>query len=128
MPEQRRQLIEMRSALRYPTSFPATLRSTRGDALVEVLDLSGSGARLGGPELPAVGTMVTVEARELSMRATVTWSSGTACGLRFATDIDPLAVVRCNMTIPGRREALPVAVYPWKAATPLATGEGTYRA
>lgn len=91
-------LRDSRNAPRYPTKLQAVLRVGRERVPIVIGDISRTGAMICGPILPPRGQRVALVARGLDVAATVVWSEEESCGLSFHDAIDPLAVVRDNLT------------------------------
>ena len=61
----------------------ASVEALSGRNSVNLLDVSRTGARLEGVELPAVGKDIVLRCGEIDTFGTVVWSSGGQCGLQF---------------------------------------------
>jgi hypothetical protein len=88
--------VDQRRDIRFPTSFRAAIRWANRLLPVEVTDIANHGLRLGGPDLPDLGTIVQVGARGLDERGYVIWKADDHCGVRLTRRISALAVVRAN--------------------------------
>lgn len=86
----------IRSEVRFPTEFPATLHWDEGRETVEIADISNSGIRLVGERLPERHTDVRICADGLDELGRVMWRTAHACGVMLTNRIDALAVVRAN--------------------------------
>lgn len=72
-----------RRSVRENLIFRTVVMTTTESLKVDLLDLSTSGARLGGDNLPALGQEVLVLIGRLEAFATVVWRQGEECGIQF---------------------------------------------
>ena len=56
---------------------------------MSLVDVSETGARLGGPDLPALGEYLQIRIEEIHVFGTVKWARDGACGLEFDEPIPP---------------------------------------
>lgn len=61
----------------------AAIRTLFGNGLLEVEDVSATGARLRGPQVPATGEELMVRIETVSSFARVVWSREGVCGVAF---------------------------------------------
>jgi hypothetical protein len=66
------------------TPLPAMIFGVRLSCAAELIDLSPTGARLRGTPMPDANKDVELELEGVVRFATVVWSRGDQCGLRFA--------------------------------------------
>lgn len=92
------ELRARRKDIRYPTNFTASLQQGSSHTSVAVRDISSNGMLIDGILLPVVGTRVKVIAAGLEVAALVVWKGDDQCGLLLNRAINPLAVVRDNVT------------------------------
>ncbi len=78
-PEQRGR----RTSPRAHIVLPATVDALSGHRRTSLLDISQTGARLEGSDLPAVGKDVILKCGEIDTFGTVVWSVSGRCGLLF---------------------------------------------
>lgn len=88
----------VRRSIRFPTSFNATLICGNIISFVEVRDLSSDGALIRGSVLPDEGSILTLSAEDMDAVAELVWKYEGKCGVRFHTSIDPLAIIRKNVS------------------------------
>jgi hypothetical protein len=63
-----------------------------GSKSVIVENLSTSGARIRGQDLPPVGRKVLIWIEGLDVLGTVSWAKNLECGIRFDVPLDPAAL------------------------------------
>ncbi|WP_349356862.1 PilZ domain-containing protein [Sphingobium nicotianae] len=95
---------DIRRYIRFPTDFRAVLHWDDEFAAVEIADISDGGIRFIGNELPAVGSIVRIGARNLDERGRVMWRTRHGCGVLLTRRINALSVVRANCFPTPRRE------------------------
>lgn len=89
---------DLRRDVRYPTSFAARIGFSNTLASVTVGDISSHGCRLKGDTLPDVGQSVLLRSAGLEVAGLVMWREGSHAGISFRRRIEPLAVVRDNLS------------------------------
>ena len=104
-----------RAAARSAVPLPAVLTTLARSRCATVVDVSSTGARLRGTDLPAGGELLEVKIGAVRAFAIVVWSSSGQCGIAFddpiaPPEIEPLQreVAAANFTglTPEEREAL----------------------
>jgi len=85
-----------RSVPRSEARRPARL--VAGDKIyaLSLVDLSRTGARLSGIELPEDGQEVVFRSHDVKAHAQVAWLEGDSCAIEFTTPIAPAEVRRLN--------------------------------
>ena len=78
-PELRGRRSEPRAYILLPASFEAL----SGSASVDLLDVSRTGARLEGADLPATGKDIILRCGAIDTLGTVAWNIGGRCGVHF---------------------------------------------
>jgi hypothetical protein len=91
-------LRDARRATRFPTKLDAILRIGQRRVSVVIADISRTGAMICGEEMPKQGERVTLCAKGLEANATVMWADEGSCGVNFHDLVEPLAVVRENLS------------------------------
>lgn len=81
-----------RSAKRQSVAMDAAASSLSCTHPVIVVEISTSGAKLQGSELPEQGAEVVVKASEFEAFADVMWRDGDHCGVRFDPPLSSLVV------------------------------------
>jgi hypothetical protein len=81
-----------RASQRASAVLPATLTRLADAAKALLLDVSSTGARVDGAELPDHGTYLLVTLAEVKATATVVWRTENGCGLRFSEPLNPYEV------------------------------------
>ena len=71
----------------------AVLSNAAGDHPATLFDVSGTGARLCGQFLPAVGQQMAFRAEDVRATVHVIWSTGQRCGVEFET---PLSIAEVD--------------------------------
>lgn len=87
---------ELRGRRSEPRAYlllPASAEAMSGRLRVTVLDVSRTGARLEGENLPNVGKDVILRCGSLDTFGTVAWTSSGRCGLQFDEPIAPSDLV-----------------------------------
>jgi hypothetical protein len=79
--------VRQRSVPRAKAGRSASLASADKRYLVTLVDVSRTGARLSGPEMPHIGEDVLFRAASVEMLATVVRSATHECAVDFATPI-----------------------------------------
>jgi len=72
-----------RAAVRQNVSMPASMFSLEHSRVVIVEDISTTGAKLTGDELPKLGEDVWIKAGPVDAFGTVVWSDELVCGVTF---------------------------------------------
>ena len=95
-----------RAAARFQAPVLAVLATVTEDHRVAIVNLSGTGARLSGPDLPAEGEDVIFRAEGLQTFGQVIWSRSTQCGVAFESPVTAEEVLRVRReagvaTVPG---------------------------
>lgn len=72
-----------RTAVRQTVSMPASMFSLEQSRVVIVEDISTTGAKLTGAELPKLGEDVWIKAGPIDAFGTVAWGDDHACGVIF---------------------------------------------
>ena len=72
-----------RSAPRNPVLLAAAVVTVAASHPVEVMNVSTTGAKLRGEELPLTGQMVLIKAGPVNALAKVAWRRGGMCGVTF---------------------------------------------
>ena len=72
-----------RAAVRQAVSMPASMFSLEQSRVVIVEDISTTGAKLTGAELPKLGEDVWIKAGPIDAFGTVAWGDDHACGVIF---------------------------------------------
>ena len=83
-----------RSAARAVAPLAAILTTLSRTRCAALLDLSCTGARLRGSELPAVNEVLEVKIEAVRAFATVVWSKGDQCGVAFENPLMPFEIDR----------------------------------
>jgi len=85
-----------RQTPREDLALEARVETVAGRHTAAMLDLSETGARLGGDDLPAAGDEAMVRVAGTALFGEVMWSSGDECGVRFDESPTPqqLAALR----------------------------------
>lgn len=63
--------------------MPASVEALNGSNCVNLLDVSRTGARLEGTDLPAVGRDIILRCSAIDTLGTVVWNIGGRCGVHF---------------------------------------------
>ena len=85
----------------------ASVEALSGHHHVNLLDVSRTGARLEGGELPAVGKDVVLQCGEIDTFGTVVWHSGEQCGLHFDEPISgPELIALRNAAMAAERSGM----------------------
>lgn len=69
--------------------LPASAEAISGHRRVKLLDVSRTGARIEGRDLPATGKDIVLRCGQVDTFGTIAWSAGQRCGMQFD---EPLAV------------------------------------
>ena len=83
-----------RSVPRAKAGRPASLATAETRYLLTLIDVSRTGARLSGPDIPEEGDGVHFRALDIDVFATVVWTAANECAVDFATAIAPSEVQR----------------------------------
>jgi hypothetical protein len=83
-----------RKALREEVVLAASALSLESSRAVVVTDVSGTGAKLIGRELPPQSTSVLISVGDVELFATVIWAGRGECGVTFDTPLDEGLVKR----------------------------------
>ena len=70
----------------------ATISSSAGEQRAVLIDISRTGARLGGKNLPLAGEQLTLEAGGVHAHGDVVWQDDERCAVQFDTPIAPIEV------------------------------------
>jgi hypothetical protein len=77
-----------RCAVREPVLLEAAITTLRASRRVAMVNVSESGARLRGDELPEAGQDIWLRAGSVDTLATVVWNHHPTCGITFDQAID----------------------------------------
>jgi hypothetical protein len=83
-----------RAGARTSMPLPAMMVGVGFSCRAELIDVSATGARLRGQPVPQEGTDVEVQVERTCTFATVIWSRGDQCGVRFASPLASFDVAR----------------------------------
>lgn len=83
-----------RSVPRTKSARAATLAADDKKYFVTLVDLSRTGARLCGPEIPEKGHEVLFRAKGIEVFGKVVWSDASECGVDFTGPISAIEVQR----------------------------------
>lgn len=72
-----------RSERRAYILLSASVESLSGRKRISLLDVSRTGARLEGTDLPAVGKDIIIRCGEIDTLGTVVWATSGRCGMQF---------------------------------------------
>ena len=81
-----------RTTARKRMLLPVAIKSFQQITLVDLLNLSPTGARLGGEELPAVDQSIVVRLGKIEAFGVVAWKRGNLCGVHFDDPLTNLQV------------------------------------
>lgn len=98
----KRDAIAGRAYQRFPTAFDAKIEQFGVPLVTQVADISVRGAKIRMPEGARplyVGMPARLRAEGLDIESIVIRHAGDSYGLRFATDIVPLQVIRANLPV-----------------------------
>jgi hypothetical protein len=87
-----------RCAVREPLLLEAAITTLRASRRVTMVNISATGARLRGPEMPDVGADVLIRAGSVDTIATVVWNRNGMCGITFDEPIDDAQVEELRRT------------------------------
>ena len=85
-----------RRKVRNQIMLPVAMSTRQRSHTVDLLDLSDTGAKLQGEQLPELGTEVLVRTGALEAFGTVVWREGGTCGICFDVELSPEAVAHVN--------------------------------
>jgi hypothetical protein len=85
-----------RHASREHLQFPALVSTIQDDRVLVLVDLSSTGARLRGPDLPPVGEAVSLKVDYVRAFGTVAWLNGGECGVDFDSPIQSFQIARLS--------------------------------
>lgn len=86
-----------RSLARNPMLLPAAVTSFFGHGkFMTLLDVSATGARLSGSDLPEVGRNLLLRVEGVEAFGTVMWVRGDSCGVVFDRTLTPLNLRNLN--------------------------------
>lgn len=88
---------DRRRHVRFATAFEAKLVQDDRLQHVTVGDISVAGALIEGLRGAKAGQRVRLRAIDLNIDARIAWVGEDVCGICFAHDVNPLAIVRANM-------------------------------
>ena len=77
-----------RSAPRAEMLLPVWITSLAASRTLDLVDVSATGAKLAGTDLPAVGSDLFLRVGPLDTLATVVWNRGSTCGVTFDRPAD----------------------------------------
>ena len=83
-----------RGAQRSPALLPALLMTVARSQSVVLVNVSGTGARLRGPNLPAAGDDLLLKIDAVEVFGTVQWATSDLCGLAFDRPLPEAQVAR----------------------------------
>lgn len=83
-----------RSVPRAQAPLLAVLSTPLGQHRTTLIDISRTGARLGGDSLPEVGEQLTFEAADVQVGCDVVWREADLCAVEFETPIAAPEVLR----------------------------------
>ena len=78
-----------RRSARKAVTLAASAWAIEGSHSVLIADVSRTGARLQGRDLPPVAAEVLITFGSLELFATVTWQTSDECGIEFETSLTP---------------------------------------
>jgi hypothetical protein len=93
-----------RHAPRQALPIPATISSLHATREISVVDLSATGARVQGPQLPSAGDPVSIWMETVRVFGLVAWVRGNQCGIEFDPPLPSFEVERLRREV--RRAAL----------------------
>ena len=88
-----------RHASREAMPMPAEVTVVKKRQTAVLVDLSGTGARLSGPDLPEEGEIVSLTVDCVRAFGTVAWVRDGACGVQFDAPLLPFEVKRLQREI-----------------------------
>jgi hypothetical protein len=83
-----------RSAARSAMPLPAVLMTVTRTDRATLADVSCTGARLIGTDLPCKGELLELQVEQVRVFGTVAWSTGEECGIAFDAPLMPFEVER----------------------------------
>ncbi len=83
---------DRRSAARRPIFVAGSAVTIHGSKSVVVEDLSASGARIRGRDLPPSGKQILIWMEGLDVLGSVAWARTGECGVRFDVSLEPEAL------------------------------------
>jgi hypothetical protein len=108
-----------RSAARTTAPLLAVLTTVTRSHPAILMDVSSTGARVRGSDLPGKGVDVVIRIDAVRAFAKVVWSNRGQCGLAFyspitTADVDHLRARACNVKVPGLTPQQKAALEEWK--------------
>ena len=88
-----------RSARRESLPLPAVVSTIEDSRVVEVVDVSATGARLRGRDLPRAGDAMWLRIEQVRRFACVSWSELGECGVEFDVPLGAHEVVRLRQDV-----------------------------
>ncbi len=88
-----------RSAARVAAPLPVIVRTLTSRRCAALFDISETGARLSGEDLPGEGEEVDLTIDTVKAFGTVAWSTGDECGIRFEERITLFDVARLQRNV-----------------------------
>lgn len=86
-----------RKATRDKVVLAASALSLKSSAAVVVTDMSSTGAKLIGKDLPSRGANVLISVGDVEFFAKVAWCARDECGVLFETPLEPRLIKRIKM-------------------------------
>jgi hypothetical protein len=111
-----------RAAVRQNVSMPASMFSLEHSRVVIVEDISTTGARLTGGDLPRLGEDVWIKAGPVDAFGTVVWAHDLVCGVTFEqplnrTEEDFIKAEARMMSLTNLTAAERAALADWRSGT-----------
>ncbi len=111
-----------RSAVRQTVSMPASMFSLEHSRVVIVEDISTTGTRLAGTELPRLGEDVWIKAGPVDAFGTVVWTEEQICGVTFeqplnGTEEEFIRAEARMMSLTNLTAAERAALADWRSGT-----------
>lgn len=103
-----------RAAVREKLPLAALVSTIENSVLAEIIDLSSTGARLRGIDLPPVGSALSLRLDCIPAFGNVVWSTEAECGVEFDTKLSnfELARLRREVKVAGSRNACEPELHP----------------
>ena len=89
-----------RSAARGLAPLPAVFMTIARSAKAAVIDISCTGARLRGRDLPARGEEMELKVEEVRVFGVIAWAENDECGVAFDAPLMPFEVDRASKDYP----------------------------
>jgi len=111
-----------RAAVRQTVSMPASMFSLEHSRVVIVEDISKTGAKLTGADLPKLGEDVWIKAGPVDAFGTVVWTEECVCGVTFeqplsAVEDDFIRAEARMMSLTNLTAAERAALADWRSGT-----------